>query len=315
MKKIIATVILILCVSAVYGYRYYSATSLFDNEKTIYLNAYGDADYLRLKKLKSFLSREQRPSYLAKQGKHKSGKFNLYTASDINHLPKVIDRNAINILWLDAMNQNEKTEALRPFDVVVVKGMPAYSHLRAINVRSAYIPDAINLILEDHATAEKNAMFYGNRENEPSLSLYLASLHRISLNIYGKGHEKIWRKEDIVADTPKKSSFAEYKLILADQSEEDIKNEIVNAKIIEIIENGGLPYVRYNPGIAKMFGDIIPMYHNEEEFGILYQQLIHAPRELQQRHAALKAVSLLWNSQNQAKKFIELFEIMEKKRI
>ncbi len=312
MKKIIA-VFIILFMTAIIGYRHYADTVLFNNEKTIYLNAYDD--YQKLKKLKSSLAGVERPSYLAKPGKHKSGKFNLYTAADIHHLPEVIDRTAINILWLDTSANNEDVEPLRPFDVVVVKSMPAYLHLRAINMRTAYIPDAVDLDIKDRPAPEKNAMFYGNSGKEPSLSLYLAAQHRVSLDVFGKDYEAVWRKKDIIAETPRKSTFAEYKLVLADQNEEEIKTETVNAKIIEIIANGGLPYVRYNPGVDRMFGDIIPMYHNEDEFFSLYQRLIHSPRELQQRRDALKAAVPFWNSRSQGKKFIELFEIMEKKRI
>lgn len=285
------------------------------NDQTIYLNAHDDISYHNLALLKKYMVQNNRSALLSAKGASRSGKYNLYTAPDIKHLPQVLDDNAINILWLDVLENNEKIELLRPFDVIVVKGMPAFNFLKAINVRTAYIPNAINIQQIKRAETLRNAMYFGYDGNSHSLTAYLIKNNKINLDVYGKNFEKLLPYGNIIAEKPEHTDFRNYALVLTDQSDEEIKNELVNQNIIQIIENGGLPYVRYNPGIEKMFGNIIPMYHNENEFVALYTYLSHSPDEQNYKWLNLQKECNNWNSDTQAKKFIELFEVMQKKRI
>lgn len=88
---------------------------------------------------------------LSGKGSFATGDFNLYAADNIGNLPEVADRNAINVLWLPMVQGSDDAARLRPFDVVVVKSMAAFGHLKAINVRTAYIPDAINIKIRQTA--------------------------------------------------------------------------------------------------------------------------------------------------------------------
>ena len=102
-------------------------------------------------------------------------------------------------------------------------------------------------------------------------------------------------------------------IILADQADEDIKDAILSQRLIKIIENGGLPYIRYNAGVEKMFGDIIPMYHTDTAFLPEIKRLLASPEDIAERRISLLKASKQWNSSSQAKKFIELATIMKQK--
>ena len=242
-----------------------------------------------------------------------SGKFNIYTAADIQHLPEVTDPSAINFLWIDKAAADEDPEKLRPFDVIVVKNMPAYGHLKAINMRTAFIPDAINIADTTEAEQHNRAMYWGDGK-EFSLSLLLAGEKEMSLDIFGTGFEGLWPTDEIKAVSPLETDFRSHPLVLTDQRDEEIANETLNARIIKIIESGGVPYVRYNPGIEKLFGEAVPMYYNGPEFGKKMEALLQNPAELAKRRKAIRRLAQLWKSNSQDRKFIELFEIMDKKR-
>lgn len=242
-----------------------------------------------------------------------SGNFNLYIAESLNNLPKVLDPNAINILWLPMVYETDDVSPLRPFDVVVVKSLLAFDHLKAINVRTAFIPDAINIKDIPLSQPSNKAMFYGDNIGF-SLSLYLAGRNRQSIDIYGKGFENLWPKKEIKASSPSLNDFSRYAVVLIDQSDDTVRDEFLDERVIEVIENGGTPFLRFNNGVYKVFGDALPLYHSEDEFVALLNQMKNNPKFIMQIRQNLKQISQKWNSVSQAHKFSELFEIMQKKR-
>ncbi|MCM1324598.1 MAG: glycosyltransferase [Acetobacter sp.] len=314
MKKVLLSlavlVILTLC-----GMFWLNKISFSAPNDAIYINVSNDSILANMKKLKSALELSGKKAILSNSKKHKSGHFNLYTATDIATLPKVSDLEAINFLWIDKLKAGADPEVLRPYDVIIVKTMPAFHHLKAINVRTAFIPDAVDIINNAYLpTPNGKAMFWGDG-NEFSLTLLMSGAENISLDVFGKNFEGKWAQNEIKAQAPIAADFRSYSLVLVDQSEEDIRDEIVNERILEVIANGGLPYIRYNPAIEKLFGDAVPMYYNSNEFSQKLNKLLSTPAELQQRKDAIRNIAIGWSSKFQAKKVIELFEIMEKKRI
>lgn len=250
---------------------------------------------------------------LSGKGSFATGDFNLYAADNIDNLPEVADKNAINVLWLPTVQGSDDVARLRPFDVVVVKSMAAFGHLKAINVRTAYIPDAINLKNPANRRPNGKAMFYGDNRGF-SLPLYLAGRADMSLDIYGNGFENVWPADEIMPNAPQPEDFQTYSAVLLDQSDEAVRDELVSPQIIEVIENGGLPYLRFNSGIYKIFGEALPMYGNEQEFAAGLRELEQNPALVQQRRAALRETAKQWDSVSQAQKFVEIFAIMQQKR-
>ena len=250
---------------------------------------------------------------LSGKGSFATGDFNLYAADNIDNLPEVADRNAINVLWLPMVQGSDDAARLRPFDVVVVKSMAAFGHLKAINVRTAYIPDAINIKNPANRRPNGKAMFYGDNRGF-SLPLYLAGRADMSVDVYGKGFENVWPTDEIMPDTPQPEDFQTYSAVLLDQSDEAVRDELVSPQVIEVIENGGLPYLRFNSGIYKIFGEALPMYGNEQEFAAGLRELEQNPALVQQRRAALRETAKQWDSVSQAQKFVEIFAIMQQKR-
>lgn len=250
---------------------------------------------------------------LSGKGSFATGDFNLYAVDNIDNLPEVADKNAINVLWLPTVQGSDDVARLRPFDVVVVKSMAAFGHLKAINVRTAYIPDAINLKNPANRRPNGKAMFYGDNRGF-SLPLYLAGRADMSLDIYGKGFENLWPTDEIMPNAPQPEDFQTYSAVLLDQSDEAVRDELVSPQIIEVIENGGLPYLRFNSGVYKIFGDALPMYGNEQEFAAGLRELEQNPALVQQRRVALREMAKQWDSVSQAQKFVEIFAIMQQKR-
>jgi hypothetical protein len=109
-------------------------------------------------------------------------------------------------------------------------------------------------------------MFIGDN-NEFSLSLYLAK--NKDFDIYGKNWTHTEHSKKIKNENIDDNNFSKYYITLCDQTEEEIANSIVNDKVIRILENGGLPLVRYNQGIKHIFQDDVVMYYNEEDFNKL----------------------------------------------
>ena len=265
-------------------------------------------------KLKAALEKEgKNVSISAAYPQHISGKFNIYMAANIQNLPEVSAPNAINFLWIDTLKADENPEKLRPFDVIIVKNMPAYEHLKAINVRTAFIPDAIDITDTETIISADKAMFWGEGK-EFSTALLLAGSENMALDVYGADFEEKWPLDEIKGIEPTANDFRSHPLALIDQNDKEIIAQTLNPRLIKIIESGGLPYVRYNPAIEKLFGDAIPFYYNGNEFREKLEKILRNPTEILERREAVKHISQRWNSRSQAKKIIELFEIMDKKR-
>ena len=266
--------------------------------------------YLKIAKMKPFFADKGYSTVFSDKGNFKSGKFNLYVADEQSEIPTVLDKNAINILWLPMFSDGDDLKRLRQFDVIVVKSMKAFNHLKAINVRTAYIPEAIDVAKPMDRQPQKDFMYFGDN-NEFSPALYLSGKHNFKVDIFGKGFEYKWPKEEIKADAPLKDDFSKYKLVMIDQTEQEVVNELINPRIIETLENGAIPLIRYNFGIYRIFGDALPYYNSEEEF----QQNIdnYTSENILSAKHKIYHISQNWNTQSQVYKFIELFEIMEKK--
>lgn len=278
-----------------------------------YLNAYDDVSYKNLEKLAQNLKKQKVKVVLSTKDHFKSGLINIYASENIDKLPPVADQKAINFLWLSRINRNDM-DSFRPYDVIVVKNMPDFSHLKAINVRTAYIPDAIDITSKKFAAiSEDYPMYYGNNDTGFSLALYLAGPTDLNIDVYGSGFSGYWPENELMNREANSYDFQRYPLVLVDQTDDDIRDELINQRIITVIENGGLPYVRYNSGIAKMFGDTIPMYQNESSFLPEIKQLLANKNEISARRNTLIYKSQQWSSSSQAKKFIELADIMKRK--
>ena len=311
MKKILLSILILLLISLGVFYWLFTPKAILSAE-TIYLNANDDVSYNHLEKLAKALKKEGKQVILSKNGEFHSGLFNIYAATDIQNLPAVLDKKSINFLWIPVV-ENGDTELLRPFDVIIVHSISSFNYLKAINVRTAYIPLAINTVSSSKPAKQSYPMYYGDNNNGFSLSLYLAGPSDIKVDVFGQGFSGYWDEDEIMIDPATPGDFQRYPLVLADQTDEDIRDELINENIIKIIEHGGLPYLRYNSGIEKIFGKIIPMYTSAEEFLPRIKYLLNDIPDLNQRRKDMLEIAKKWNSESQAKKFIELFEVMKKK--
>ena len=164
MKKVILYLVVVIILCAVGGY--ISFTPKYTKAETIYLNANDEVSFKNLQKLAIALNKEGYRTVLSEKNNFKSGLFNLYVANNnqLGPLPVILDKKAINIIWLPTIVEN-KPESLRQYDVITVKSGGAFSHLRAVNFRTAYIPEAIDI--ESYKTPEPNGkvMYYCDKEN------------------------------------------------------------------------------------------------------------------------------------------------------
>ncbi len=310
MKKIFVTLSIFIGICLVL---FYLSNLTRAADKVFYLNANDDVSYWHLEKLAQALKKQGINVILSTKNQFQNGLINIYATENVDDLPPVTDQNAINFLWIPRVNKNEM-EAFRPYDVIVVKNVPDFSHLKAINVRTAYIPNAIDVNAHEFSAISKDyPMYYGDNDLGFSLALYLAGPSDLKVDVYGKGFSGYWTESELMNKSAEPRDFQRYPLVLADQTDDDIRDEIVSQRIISIIENGGLPYVRYNNGIAKMFGDTVPMYSYEKSFLPEIKRLLANPKEILERRNDLSQKSKQWSSISQAKKFIELAEIMKKK--
>ena len=72
---------------------------------------------------------------------------------------------------------------------------------------------------------------------------------------------------------------------------------------------------RYNAGVEKILCDGELMYMSDEDFANLYKKILSSPEEVENRRKILAQASQNFNNVSAAKKFIELFDIMTRKKI
>lgn len=315
MKKIIQFMTLFILIFAIFCcifMLFFNKNEQKFDEKTYFFNAFDEDSYIKLQELKNSFETLGKKVKLSKQGNFASGKFNLYAAKSIVNLAQVKDKKAINILWLPDFKE-ENPEVLREFDVIVVENMPSFTHLKAINVRTAFIPSAINVIKKAQNKFEKEVMFFGEAEDGNSLALSLAGPTDLQIDVYGHDFRRTWPVKDIVREFVKADDFQRYGLVLLDQSEEELSRGALNKRLRTVIENGGLPVIVYNGGVEKIFGKVIPMYFNTEGFLPLMKSLLVNPQDIMDRKRKIREIAQSWNSESVAKKFIEVFDVMERK--
>ncbi|MBR5154841.1 MAG: hypothetical protein IKW58_03860 [Alphaproteobacteria bacterium] len=324
MRKKYVIIFTILCcilfLGGIIGEKFFSQYSLkgffLDNplEEPIYVNIdnnLDDVEYKKISKLIYNLRDKGIDVKLNKQDDARDENLSLYVASSYHNMPQVRNKNSINILWVPYVSPSDDFEKYRDFDVIVVKSIASFSHLKAINVRTAFIPDGID-IKSNNKKNNGKVMFYGDNK-EFSLSLFLS--RNLNIDIFGNNWEHTEYKHKIKAKSAKKSDILSYLMVLVDQSDENIHENIVNNKVIEILEMGAVPLLRYNPGIQKMFGDTVPMYYNEDDFYVKFNMLLRENNKVSKIKQDIENVSYKWNSSMVANKFIELFQIMKQKRI
>lgn len=308
MKKFL--IIIFLLVTFCVCYLVYNISN-FDSKNTIYIVSLDDESVIDTKSLYKTIKKIGKKAKYSHLGK-KYGDLNLFVSNNYDNLPKDINKNAINILWLPYFNSTHSPELLRDFDVIVVKSASSFEHLKAINVRTAYIPDAINIKNDKNTDSNGSVMYLGNGED---FSLALMLTKNINIDVYGKVLDKNLGNKKIKKENISDKKLKDYSLILVDQTEENISKNLLEKNVIKIIENNALPFVRYNPAIEKIFSDAVPMYYNNEHFYFEFNRLLKSPDELERRLKIIKNIAKKYNSESQANKFIEIFDIMKKKRI
>ncbi len=285
-------------------------------EDNLYVNFLGNKNsnsYRKAHKLVKHLRQKGVKTYFNTKDNSKTGNINLYIANTDLDTDIGLDSNAINILWIPYISPNEDYSLFRKFDVVIVKSIPSYSHLKAINVRTAYIPDAFDVKLNNYKY-KKDSAYWGDNTRQ-SLALNLAKDKKI--DIFGKKwHRTIYHRKVVKNDNVKLSDFKDYAIVLVDQDDrDDIAKELVNDNIIELISAGFVPFIRYNEGIKAIFKNTVPMYYNPEDFHNKYENLINNKNKILNIRENIYNIAKKWDSSSQADKFIEIFSIMQKKRI
>ena len=137
------------------------------------------------------------------------------------------------------------------------------------------------------------------------------------IDIFGKkwDHSAYYSKV-VKNDNIKLSDFNDYAIVLVDQDDrDDIVKELVNDSIIELISAGFVPFIRYNEGVKAIFKNTVPMYYNPEDFHNKYDNLVNNKNKILNIRNNIYNIAEKWNSSSQADKFIEIFSIMQKKRI
>lgn len=239
---------------------------------------------------------------------------NLYIAKDKLNLEQNINTDAINVLWLPYVDNNDNPEIFEDFDVVVVRSFTSYFHLKSINMRSAFIPRAIDMPNISDIPLNNKIMFWGDFEDKFSLSIHLTK--ELDIDIYGKNWNQTIFDKKHKGNTIDKEIITPYNLVMLDQKDEEFEQNLINDKIFEVIEMGGIPFIAHNSGIERIFGNnSIPMFNNESSFLSYYNRLKNDKQEIKRIRNSMYNISKQWNSNAVALKFIEIFDIMKKKRI
>ncbi len=292
----------------IYNFKYKLA------DKLIFINTQFEKnsdDYKKIKHLAEQFDKTEFKAVVNSANEHKSGKYNLYVINDNSSLPKVIDLEAINILWLPYILSNDDIERYRDFDVIVVKSNSSFEHLKAINVRTAFIPDAIDMKKVEKKTNNR-VLYYGDYSPN-SLVMYLT--RNYDIDIIGKGWEKSGVKNKVIKNKINKDDFTKYLIVLVNQSDEEIAKNLINKDFIAVLENGGFPMIRFNPGVSKLFDAKVVMYYNEIDFHEKMNKFMHNEDAVKQTKDALYTKLDEWDSLSVANKLTEIFQIMQKKRI
>ena len=173
------------------------------------------------------------------------------------------------------------------FDLIAVASKKYAKELAENGFRTTYIPQGTNTSLFKHKP-QKNGidlLFVGSRHSEDDYrpSVKYAIQNDFPVHVYGirwEGHiSPKYLKGNFISNNDLHKYYSSAKIILNDHRQDMREAGFVANRIFDVTASQGFIISDYMPEIEEIYGDSIPMWHNEVEFKNLVNYYLNHPEE------------------------------------
>ena len=189
------------------------------------------------------------------------------------------------------------------FDLLVPTSSKYAEKLQKTNVDAVYIPQFSNpkrFKYEYQSDIASRVLFignfYGNSPKEFRSSVKYSLNNNIPITIYGKRWDKYIDNNLIKGEYVKNDELHKYyasaDIVLNDHRKDMLEEGFISNRIFDVTASGGFIISDYQQDIEDIYGDNIPMYHNEEEFSKLVTFFLEHPEERKQKAVKAQQITL-----------------------
>ena len=210
---------------------------------------------------------------------------------------------------------------LDKFDAIITPAKNTYETLNKRGYLAWYIPQFTNdkkFKYKFNENVASELLFVGSYWYNRESALY-ALEYSYDVDIYGNNWQnKIdskYIKGGFINNTTLNEYYSSAKIVLSDHAEDIEKSGLVINRLYDVSAVGAFVISEYSPHIEEIFGTSIPMFKNKEEFKKLVDFYLANPKEREIKAKQAQEITLKnYTNTIAAKKFIEIFEILEKEK-
>ena len=228
--------------------------------------------------------------YYKKKNFERAGSaINIFIYGHVHFWP---NKNGINIIYL--LFPTTAPLAYKSFDFIAVASSKYPAILRKEGLNAAYVPQFTNSSRfkpEPNEKLKSKLLFVGNAYHNFRLAVKYAVLNHFEIDVYGQGWEEFISKKMIKGEYVSNDDLHRYyssaDIVLNVHRDDMLQNSFISNRTFDVTASGGFLVSDYIPEIEEIYGDLIPMYHNSEDYGQIVRYYLSHPEERKQK--ALKA--------------------------
>lgn len=230
-----------------------------------------------------------------------------------------IDEDRISVIF-ETLNYTAKQ--LKNADIVFTGSKKKNDEYKKIGINSFYVPQFTRLDKFYYSPKDElktKLLFFGNQWNKElglRKSIQYALNSGIELDVYGSGwhelldnNEKIKIRGEQISGDELKHYYSSAEIVLNDTHQFMIDNGFISNRVFDVTASQGFLISDYNPAIAEIYGDAIPMYKNEQEFRELIEYYLAHPEERKEK--TMRAYEITKNNFSAQKVVSRMIKIMK----
>lgn len=266
---------------------------------------------------KSVKTFDEAEYYQKKNFERAGGAVNIFIYGNVPFWP---NKNGINIIYLLFPSTYYKDYKL--FDLTVTASLKYLTTLKNEGLSAAYIPQFTNTKRFYHQPREKlksNLLFVGNSYRTFREAVKYAVLNHFKIDVYGKGWEEFISKDMIKGEFVPNDRLHRYyssaDIVLNVHRGDMLQNGFISNRIFDVTASGGFVVSDYMPEIEEVYGDLIPMYHNSEDYGQIVRYYLNHPEERRQKAQKAREITLKnFTVEKIGQRFLEEIDKIAQKR-
>lgn len=235
-----------------------------------------------------------------------------------------VDKDRISVLYETFPYQIRE---VKNADIVFTGSSKKNREYRKLGINSHFMPQFTRLDKFYPAVSEKHKtklLFVGNLypDAKTRKTVDLAIKNGFEIDIYGNGWQSVLPADKLymhkggqISGDELKYYYSSADIVFNDTRDDMIEAGFVPNRIFDVTACQGFIISDYVPGIEEIYGDLVPMYKNEEEFRALVNYYLNHPEERKKKaYAAYLITKERFSAEKVVKNMIEVMKVYVKEQ-